>query len=160
MLGIVWIFYRCFALLASPKFFLNLRELIENLTARYTFQYSNYFRHRISRWKRYQYVNVIFRDFTTVYFKIKMARYLKKKLLHPWTDFINKNLFPVFRTPDQMILGFINRMACSFQTHASILLGKQPSCKPYRKTPIRLVERPLSRFSSPTKGRSIQAHFS
>ena len=96
--------------MASPKFFLNFRELIENLTARYTFQYSNYFRYRISRWKRYQYVNVIFRYFTTVYFKIKMARYLRKKLLNSWTDFINKNFFPVFWASDQMILGFINRM--------------------------------------------------
>jgi hypothetical protein len=36
-----------------------------------------------------------------------------------------------------MILGFINRMACFFQTHAGILRGKQPFLKPYRNNPIK-----------------------
>jgi hypothetical protein len=59
-----------------------------------------------------------------------------------------------------MILGLINRMACSFQWHAVNLIGKHPFLKPHGKSPMRHEKWILSRFSSPTKGRSIQAHFS
>ncbi len=146
--------------MASPKFLLNFRELFKNLASRYAFDYPNHFRYRISWWKRDQYVNVIFRCFASIYLKIKMIRYLKKKLLYSWLNFFIKDLLSIFRAPNQMIFGFINCMARSFDIHAGILMGKHPFHKPYRNIPIRLCERPLSRFSSPTKGRSIQAHFS
>ena len=108
--------------MASPKFFLNFRELFKNLAARYAFDYPYYFRYRISWWKRNQYVNVIFRYFASIYLKIKMTRYLKKKLLYSWLNSFIKCLFSVFRAPNQMIFGFINRMARSFHIHAAILI--------------------------------------
>jgi len=149
-----------FPKVSSPKLFFNFWELFKNFTTRYAFDYPNHSRYRVSWGKRNQYVNVIFRYFTSIYFKIKMTCYFKKKLLYSWLNFFFKDLLSVFRTPNQMIFGFINRMACSFYIHAAILMGKHPLYKPYRKLPIRLWERLLSRFSSPTKGRSIQAHFS
>ena len=149
-----------FPKMTSPKFIRNFRELFKYLAARYAFDYPNHFRYRIPWGKRYQYVNVIFRYFTSIYFEIKMTCYFKKKLLYSWSNFFIKDLFSIFRTPNQMILGFINRMACSFQWHAVTLIGKHPFLKPHGKSPMRHEKWILSRFSSPTKGRSIQAHFS
>jgi len=127
-----------FPKMASPKFIPNLRKLFENLTARYAFDYPNHFRYRVPWGKRNQYVNVIFRYFTSIYFKIKMTCYFKKKLLYSWLNFFIKDLFSIFRAPNQMIFGFINRMARSFDIHAGILMGKHPFYKPYRNILIRL----------------------
>jgi hypothetical protein len=69
---------------------------------------------------------MIFRYFTTIYFKIKMAADLHKKLFYPWLDLFTQNLFSVFWTPNQMVGGFINCMARSFQAHATYLTGKAP----------------------------------
>ena len=85
-----------------------------------------------------QYVNMSFRHFTSVYFKIKMTCYFNKKLLHSLLNIFFEDLFSIFRTPNHMIFGFISRMACSFHIHAAILVGNQPCYKPYRNTPTRL----------------------
>ena len=123
---------------ASPKFLFRLGKFFENCTARDTLNYSNYFGNRIPGWKRNQEMSMVLCYFTAVYFKIKMAGDLFKELLHPCANSFNQNFFPVFRTPDQMILRFINRMARSFQAHAGILKGKPPFLKPCRKYPARL----------------------
>ena len=116
---------------ASPKFILNFRELVKNLAARYTLDYPDHFRYRVSWGKRNQNVNMIFRHCTSIYFKIKMTGYFIKKLFYSWLNVFNKYLFPLFRAPDHMICGFINRMACSFDIHAGILMGTYPFYKPY-----------------------------
>jgi len=149
-----------FPKMTSPKLFFHFWEFFENLTTRYTFQNTYDSRNGILRRKRNQNVNMIFGNFTTVNFKIKVTRYLHEKFFNPRAYFLCQYLFPVFRAPNQMILGFINRMACSFQWHAVILIEKHPFLKPHRKSPMRHEKWILSRFSSPTKGRSIQAHFS
>ena len=120
-----------FPKVASPKLILNFRELVKNLAARYTLYYPYHFRYRVSWGKRNQYVNVIFSHCTSIYFKIKMTGYFIKKLFYSWLNVFNKYLFPIFRAPDQMVFGFINRMACSFDTHAGILMGMYPFYKPY-----------------------------
>lgn len=124
--------------MTTPKLFFNPWKLFENLTSRNTFNYSYNLGNRISWRKRNQYVNMIFSHFTTVYLKIKMTGDLKKKLLYPLTNFINKNFFSVFWAPNQMVLGFINCMTRSFQAHAFIVLGKHPFLKPCRKKTTRL----------------------
>jgi hypothetical protein len=149
-----------FPKMTSPKLFLHTGEFVENLTTGYTFQNPNDSRYRISRRKRKQNMNMIFGNFTSVYFKIKVTRYFKEKFFDPLPYFISQYFFPVFRAPNQMILGFINRMAASLQGHAGSLIGKYPFLKPHGKTPTRHEKWILPRFSSPTKGRSIQAHFS
>jgi hypothetical protein len=126
-----------FPKMSSPKLLLNFRKFLENLTSGNTLQNSNHSRNRIPWRKRNQYVNMVLTYFTAIYFKIKMARYLFKKLSYSRANLLNKNLFPLFRTPDQMILSFINCMACCSQTHAVILWGNQPFLKPYGKSPIK-----------------------
>ena len=123
---------------ASPKFLFRLGKFFENSTARDTLNYSNYFGNRIPGWKRNQQVNMVLCYFAAIYFKIKMARDLFKKLFYPCANFFNQDFLPVFRVPDQMVLGFINRMARSFQAHAGMLKGKPPFLKPCRKYPARL----------------------
>ena len=149
-----------FPKMPSPELFLYFWKFFKNLTARYTFQNAHDFRNRVPRRKRKQNVNVFFGNFATVNFKIKMTRYLNEKFFNPRAYFLTQYPFPVFRAPDQMILGFINRMACFFQWQAVTLIGKYPFLKPHGKSPMRHEKWILSRFSSPTKGRSIQAHFS
>ena len=146
--------------MTTPKLFLNLWKLFEYLTARYTFQNPYYFGYRISGRERQQYMNMIFRNFTSVYLKIKMVCYLNKKFSNSILNATSEDLFPVFRTPDQMIFRFINRMTCSFDIHAGHFIWKAVFPQALKKSPIRLEKSHLSRFSSPTKGRSIQAHFS
>ena len=123
--------------MAAPKLFLGFGEFLESLTAGNTFQNSIHSRNRIPRWKGNQYVNMILRYFPTVYLKIKMAGHLQKKPFCPWANFINKDLFPILWTPYQMVLGFTNRMACSFQAQAVILLGTHPFLKPCGKNPTK-----------------------
>ena len=149
-----------FPKMTSPEFFLYFWKFFKNLTARYTFQNPYDFRNGIPWWKRNQNMNMVFGNFAAVDFKIKMTRYLNEKFFNPRSYFLCQYFFPVFRAPDQMILCFINRMACSFQCHAVTLIGKHPFLKPHGKSPMRHEKWILSRFSSPTKGRSIQAHFS
>lgn len=113
-----------FPKMSSPQFFLNLRKFFEYLTSRYTFQYPYDSRYRISGWKRQQHMDMIFSNFTSIYLKIKMVCYLYKKLFNSILNFLFENLFPIFRTPDQMIFRFINRMTCSFNIHASYFIWK------------------------------------
>ena len=127
-----------FPKVTSPKFFFYFRELLKNYTSRYAFYYSNNLRYRISWRKGYQYVNVIFRYFTSIYFKIKTTCDFIKKLLNSFLNIALKNLFSIFRTPYEMVFGFIYRMACSFNSHTAILMGKRPFYKPYRYNPIRI----------------------
>ena len=110
--------------MTTPKLFLNLRKFFEYLTARYTFQNPYYFRDRISGRERQQYMNMIFRNFTSVYLKIKMVCYLNKKFFNSILNATSEDLFPVFRTPDKMILRFINRMTCPFDIHARHFIWK------------------------------------
>ena len=84
-----------FPKVASPKLFLYFRELFKDFTARYAFDYPNHSRYRVSWGKRNQYVNMIFRYFTSIYFKIKMTCYFKEKLLHSW-DF--RHFFTIKKT--------------------------------------------------------------
>jgi hypothetical protein len=149
-----------FPKMTSPKLLLYFWEFFINFTSRYTFQNSYDSGNGILRRKRNQNVNIIFGNFTAVNFKIKMTRYLNEKFFNPWSYFLFEYLFSVFRAPDQMILSFINRMACCFQCHAVILIGKHPFLKSHGKSPMRHGKWILLRFSSPTKGRSIQALFS
>jgi len=123
--------------MTSPKPLLHFRKFPENIAARNTLQNSNYPRNRIPRRERNQYVNMVLRYLTTVYFKIKMASYLIKKLFYPWANFCNEDFFSILRAPYEMILGFIHCMACSSQAHAVILLEKQPFLKTYSNIPIR-----------------------
>lgn len=146
--------------MAAPKLLLHSWVFLENLTTRYAFQNPYYFRDRIPRGKGKQNVNMLLGNFTSVYFKIKMTRYLNEKFFDPRAYFFTQYLFPVLRAPNQMILGFINRMARSFKGHADSLIGNYPFLKPHAKSPMRHEKWILSRFSSPTKGRSIQALFS
>ncbi len=103
--------------MTSPQLLLNLWKLLENPTSRNTLHYTNYSGNRITGRKRDQYVNMFFRNLTLVYLKIKLTGNLIEKLFHSCTYIATKYLLPIFRTPNQMILGFIYSMACSFQTH-------------------------------------------
>ena len=113
-----------FPKMTTPKLFLNLWKFFEDLTTRYTFQNAYHFGYRISGRERQKYMDMIFRYFTSVDLKIKMLCYLNKKFFNSILDVKCKNLFPVFRTPDQMIFRFINRMTCSFYIHAEHFIGK------------------------------------
>lgn len=115
----------------SPKLLFHLRKLLEDLAARNTLQDSNHPCNRIPRWERNQYVHMILGDLTSVYFKIKMACYLEKKLFDTLSNFLNEDLFPILWAPYKMILSFVHCMACSFQARAGILLGNCPFLKPY-----------------------------
>ena len=110
--------------MTTPKLFLNLRKFFEYLAARYTFQNPYYFGDRISGRERQQYMNMIFRNFTSVYLKIKMVCYLNKKFFNSILNATSEDLFPVFRTPYQMIFRFINRRTCSFYIHAEHFIWK------------------------------------
>ena len=124
-----------FLKMTSPELLFNFRKFLENLTIRNAFQNSNYSGNRISRWKRNQYVNMILRYLTSLYFKIKMTCNFIKKLFYPRANFINEDLFSIFRAPNQMIFSFINRMTCSSQGHAVILWAKHIFLKSYGNKP-------------------------
>lgn len=60
-----------FPKMTPPQLLFDLWKLLENLTAGYAFQNSNYLRNRVSRWKRNQDVNVVFCNLALLYLKIK-----------------------------------------------------------------------------------------
>jgi hypothetical protein len=125
-----------FPKMTSPKLLLNFRKFLENLTSGNTLQNSTHSRNRIPWRKRNQYVNMVLTYFRAIYFKLKVARYLFKKLSYSQANLLNKDLFPLFRTPEQMILSFINCMACCSPAHTVIVWGNHPFLKPYRNHPI------------------------
>ncbi len=103
--------------MTSPQLVLDFRKFLEDLATRNALENSKHFRYRIPGPKSYQYVNMVLRYLTSIYFKIKVIGNLQKKPVYPRPGFLYKDLFSVLRTPDQMILSFIS---CSH------FMGKAP----------------------------------
>ena len=126
-----------FPKMTTPQFLFYFGIFLENLTAGYALQNSHYFRNRIPGWKRDQDVNMVFGNLTFLNLKIKLRCNLQKQFLNPSLDIANQNLSPIFRTPHEMVSSFIDRMTCSTQNHADILLRKQTFLKPHRNNSMR-----------------------
>ncbi len=103
-----------FPKVTGPQFFFNLQEFLKNYTSRYPFQNSNYFSNRLSCWKKNQNMNMIFRNHTFFYFKIKLISYLIKNFLY-FLTISPMNIISIFRAQYKMIFCFINRMASNLR---------------------------------------------
>ena len=84
----------------TPQLGFNFWVLLKNFTTRNTLQDPDHLGDGVPRRKRYQNVNMIFRDLALIYLKIKMNCDLMEELLHPYSNIAHKNLCAVFRTPN------------------------------------------------------------
>ena len=118
----------------TPQFLFDLWKLFKNFAPRNALQYPNNFCYRIPGWKRYQNVNMIFCNLTSINLKIKMLANLFENLFCTLADIFCNNFSSILWAPNQMILSFIYRMTCSLQAHAYMVGGKQYFLKPYRNS--------------------------
>ena len=102
---------------STPKLLLYFWVFLKYYTRTYALQHSYDFRDTFPRWKRQTYMNMIFRNFQSVYCKIVVFSNLLKYFFHTILDITTHYPFSILRSPYQMVLRVIYRMARSFKFH-------------------------------------------
>ena len=132
--------------LSAPKFPLDLRKLAEHGSRTQTLEHPDHLRYRVARWKRAEYVYVVWTDFHLVYRDVIRVSYLCEHLLDSHRQSTFKNLLAVLRRPDQMIGRVISGVRGSSEDHARILsisailrAGIEPARKMVHPSPPQAV---------------------
>jgi hypothetical protein len=111
-----------FPKLTFPEPFLNRWVLSKQLAGADTFQGSHYFADRIFRRERQKDMDMVFRYFHLLNVVIVFFSDLPEKLSCPLAQvLLREQVFPIFWTPYQMVLGVIDRVTRSSKRHAAIV---------------------------------------
>jgi len=129
---------------SSPKLLPKLGILLEYLSGRYTFHYLYYFCWRISRWCSKEYVHMVFHYPYRIYLKFIFLCYLFKDFFYIFRFFSIQYFLSIFRYPYQVILQIVDRMLCSFYSHAVFI----PIIRLFGKPFLRLA---ANHFYPPSK---------
>jgi len=104
--------------LSTPKLFLYLRMFMKYYAGTDTLQHPYHLGDTISGWKGRKDMNMVLCYLQGVYLKIVILGYLFKYLFCSISDVASQNPLSIFRSPNQMIFGVIDRMASPLQFHA------------------------------------------